>query len=663
MISKRSVALTLLMCLITACLCPSIAAYADSVLLTYDFGTGTGTGITAYTNSAEKVTKGGRAALLLDPASEKKLYASVNVDDKIMYNIPDYTPVEVTVEYYDEGKGFFEVAYDGYRLPKLLNGDVFHLEGRNNVWCHTDNVTLTDTKQWKTVKFCLENMRFSNRGDNFDLRIGVWTMHQGTSPSAVPIGSVRIEKLTTVSDPLRLVSTGDVPGMIFGDDVNLKMSYLNISEKPLASHFTATVTDEKSAVVWTKEWDANFASRETKVFSLSPKLTKYGIYNLNIVADSVYSGSSVANTSNYTDTAFSMAYGLNSNKNSYMGTALTISRYSWSERGVSPKIAAAGGMTWNREEIRWQDVEKEKGKYEIPAEMWQDLVDAKNAGLSTQLLLNYGNPLYSDNVMIPPNTPEYIAKYAEWCKWMARTTKGYVDAFAVWNEYNIEIFNPTDVSDDNYVEMLKAVYTAIKSPDGNPDAIVIGFESASFDFDYFDNVIKAGGLNYMDVVGVHHYFLSPELLQYCSTLLKQKLAAAGKPDMPIWWTEFGDSMYDYTDTFHSTTEESANIIVRNYALMRGFDWADKALQFRLHDTVENISRIEGAFGLVNDYRSSYAPSGAKPAYLAVSAMNKLIGSNAGVKKAEITNNKGFVIRFYNRDLKCDVFAIGDMEDN
>ncbi len=657
---KCKTPLILLVFILVVSVFSGMSALGASNVASYDFGTGSGENIT-ISSGAATVSKDGRNALYLNPSESKSYYINVKVDDSFLYDIPDYTPIEVTLEYYDEGEdGFFELAYDGYRLPTLLNGEHFHLEGRKGVWCHAPDIELSGSNRWKKAKFYLDNMKLSNRADGYDIRIGVWTLERGMSPEGVYIGSIKLEKLTTVGDPLRLTGTSDSEGNIFGDDVNLKMSYLNISERNITSQFEAKIIDSSGNEVWTDSWSYNFSGRETKIFDIRPQLAKYDIYTLHVDATPTYSGDITPSVTHSSDTEFSRVFGLGQSKNNMFGTALLISTYKWSEAGVSPQIAANAGIGWAREEIQWRTVEQAKGVYKIPDEMWQHLKDNKEAGIKTELDLVYGNTLYSNgqSVMVPPESDEYIAAYAAWCEWMARETKGYADAFCVWNEYDISNFNPTDVSDENYAKILKAVYPAIKR--GNPNAIVVGLESAGFDLVYVENVFKAGGLDYMDVVGMHHYKHKPAELKLYSERLKALLEKYGHPNKSIWWTEFGYPQYDYNASNLYSKQESANMFVHAYTLMRGFDLADCAMEFRFCDELENSSRFEGTLGITNDYRDPSTPNGAKPAYLAISAMNNFIGSNAEVVEAKTNDDNTYVVKFHNDDMKRDIFVIGDM---
>lgn len=420
---------------------------------------------------------GGRVARVLNPSEEGKLYILCDISDSMAYELEDYTPVEITVEYYDEGNGFFEIAYDGHRVPIVMDKETNPTStDRKGIWKNTKLVQLSNSKKWKTYTFYLNDMRMANRADGYDFRIGVWTIGGGFSTESVPIGSVTVKK-STPEKPLQFTgAVSENAGNIFDktSGIHMSLNYLNASEQQISASFSAMVLNENDEVVWTHGWMESFDGREAKTFSVSPIVNKYGIYRLKILTDTVYTSDNNTVYSDENSTEFSLVWKVNkSDVNDSYGTALLISEYAWAERGKSAKIAADAGAGWNREEIQWSTIETgQKGNYKIPDEMWQDLRNAKNAGLKTELGLIYGNPLYMIEEVngkkgVPVSEAELKA-YGEWCEWLAKETKDYVQAFAIWNEYNVENFNYNYESTENYVKMMRVAYNGVKA--GNPDA-------------------------------------------------------------------------------------------------------------------------------------------------------------------------------------------------
>jgi len=100
----------------------------------------------------------------------------ININDDIIYD--GSYDLKVYIDYFDEGKGHFSIAY-----PKR-NGDQ---------WQVSDVVRLTDTKEWKTACIELPAAECDNTANGGDFRIGVWDGVNGTTAEDVIFGKVRVE--------------------------------------------------------------------------------------------------------------------------------------------------------------------------------------------------------------------------------------------------------------------------------------------------------------------------------------------------------------------------------------------------------------------------------------------------------------------------------------
>jgi hypothetical protein len=105
--------------------------------------------------------------------------------------------------------------------------------------------------------------------------------------------------------------------------------------------------------------------------------------------------------------------------------------------------------------------------------------------------------------------------YAGYAAWLAEIAALGPDAIEVWNEPNIDREWPTgQISGESYARMLQQSYNAIKRV--NPNVMVIsgapaptGAEAAYpgqvvNDDNWLRQVVNAGGLQYMDCVGMHY---------------------------------------------------------------------------------------------------------------------------------------------------------------
>jgi hypothetical protein len=123
--------------------------------------------------------------------------------------------------------------------------------------------------------------------------------------------------------------------------------------------------------------------------------------------------------------------------------------------------------------------------------------------------------------------PANNADYVNFVSAILERYPGRIHAIEVWNEQNLdrEWMSTGGLSAANYVALLRETYTAVKAID--PGVIVIsgalsptggwtepdGRVSAVDDFDYLDQLINAGMLNYADCVGAHHngYNIGPNV--------------------------------------------------------------------------------------------------------------------------------------------------------
>lgn len=118
----------------------------------------------------------------------------ININDDIIYD--GSYDLKVYIDYFDEGKGHFSIAY-----PKR----------DGNQWQVSDVVRLTDTKKWKTACIELPAAECDNTANGGDFRIGVWDDVNGTTAEDVIFGKVRVE-LPQSGDKKELSPLIDISG-------------------------------------------------------------------------------------------------------------------------------------------------------------------------------------------------------------------------------------------------------------------------------------------------------------------------------------------------------------------------------------------------------------------------------------------------------------------
>jgi hypothetical protein len=123
-------------------------------------------------------------------------------------------------------------------------------------------------------------------------------------------------------------------------------------------------------------------------------------------------------------------------------------------------LAANLGVKWIRigyhdDPVNWHWVEQEKGKLAMDPEADAAIDYLVERGVDIVLALGFGNRLYSNDNPArqlpqlwewyyenprPPTTPPALAAWADYVRFMARTYRGRVKVFEIWNEWNIGVY-------------------------------------------------------------------------------------------------------------------------------------------------------------------------------------------------------------------------------
>jgi len=181
-------------------------------------------------------------------------------------------------------------------------------------------------------------------------------------------------------------------------------------------------------------------------------------------------------------------------------------------------------LGWMKQQVRWQEVEPQKGQFD-----WSrlDLALPLAAESNVKVLISVVTaPEWARDPGVDLTQHGPPANYQDYVNFVTAILNRYpgmVHAIEVWNEQNIdrEWTSTKGLSAANYVDLLRQTYTAVKDID--PGIIVVsgalsptGLSDgvrAWDDFEYLDQLISAGLLNYSDCVGAHHngYNIGPSV--------------------------------------------------------------------------------------------------------------------------------------------------------
>jgi hypothetical protein len=312
-------------------------------------------------------------------------------------------------------------------------------------------------------------------------------------------------------------------------------------------------------------------------------------------------------------------------ENSPFGVSTHLSR---TNLGWSPELSTLlrrAGAKNVRDEITWVDVEYEKGKYQKPANRDAFMRSTQKDGLKPFITLDFTNPFYDEDST--PYTDEGRQGFANYGKALLDLYGDQMEWVEVYNEFNggfgsrgngIAASRP-----DYYYKLLKKTYETVKA--ARPDVTVVGMVTDAAALSWMEEVMKLGGLQYMDVVSVHPYNITPDgmiqAIRNTQSLIRKYNQGQ---DKPLWSTEIGW----HTEIGNKGVDEKtqADYLVRAHVQSLGAG-IQKIFWYDLMNDGLKADYGEDNFGLIRhqkDAKGQYTP---KPAYAAYAAMTReLIGA-------------------------------------
>ncbi|MBC7872264.1 MAG: hypothetical protein H7Y09_15575 [Chitinophagaceae bacterium] len=279
------------------------------------------------------------------------------------------------------------------------------------------------------------------------------------------------------------------------------------------------------------------------------------------------------------------------------------------------------GLGWVKHQVRWENLELQQGQYE-PNGFGQIAMalDADSAKGLKVLLSIVTTPDWAREPGVsveeegPPADPQ---TYVDFVLHLLEEFPGKIHAIEVWNEMNIdrEWLSNEGLSATNYVELLRATYTAVKDVDAG--IIVVsgalsptggftdpqGIVRAQDDFVFLDQLIAANMLTYVDCVGVHHngYNISPSV-EWDNVPNDPSAQFRGPFDNPHHSWSFRSTLQTYANKVQQQDPEMRLCITEfGWATVEGlaegyptgFEFAlDNTLQEQSEWTIEALNNME-----------------------------------------------------------------------
>ena len=298
------------------------------------------------------------------------------------------------------------------------------------------------------------------------------------------------------------------------------------------------------------------------------------------------------------------------------------------------------GIRIFRDDILWENNEIEKGKPELQPNYLHTIDACRKEDIDLCLIFSYGNKFYDEGKS--PRTKEGIDAFANYCKTVALLNKGYVNHYEVWNEYNLG-FGQSEYDPKQYVKILKAVYTAVKSV--CPEAEITAGVTCNAHPMWIKKMLEAGAYDYMDAVSLHPYcgwpdFSYPDEYQGDTEENVKSYIEIIKEygDLkPVWISEMGWTTGALPQM--ATREQQAAAISRLFVITETSDVIARTTFYDFRDDGSSPFNMEHHWGLL-ECENALVPNAAKESYAAVSCLNCFVdGAEYNLKET-------------NFDIKC-----------
>ncbi|MFD0714360.1 DNRLRE domain-containing protein [Paenibacillus sp. GCM10027626] len=310
------------------------------------------------------------------------------------------------------------------------------------------------------------------------------------------------------------------------------------------------------------------------------------------------------------------------NGNSPFGFNTHLHRIAYGWNADLVKLVKYAGATFVRDGVEWQYIEKEKGIYSYFPDLENYMARLKQDGIPMLFVAAYNNQFYDNNGT--PYTDEGRLGMANYAKAYVEKYKDQIIAMNVYNEFNGGFGkrgnSPANSQPDYYYKLLKKTYEVVHAE--HPDLPIVGIVSAGISLDWIEEVLKLGGMDYLDAIAVQEY-VYPNAPEELAKKLEDLKALIKKYNdgklVPIWLTEFGWPTYVGSRGINEKLQ--ADYLLRGHviALSSG---VDKMIWYDLMDDGMQTDLNEDNFGIIRNEKSLLGAHTAKPAYVSYAVMTR-----------------------------------------
>ncbi|MGI2296287.1 S-layer homology domain-containing protein [Paenibacillus sp. GXUN7292] len=351
-------------------------------------------------------------------------------------------------------------------------------------------------------------------------------------------------------------------------------------------------------------------------------------------------------------------------EDSPFGIAAHLHRESFGWSGELARLIRYAGAKTARGGYEWS-IEKSLGQYTFTPQPERFMSFVQAEGLKSMFVSGYNHPLYDNNMT--PYTDAGREGFANYVNAYIEHFKDQLVGVQVYNEFNGGFGkrgnSPADSKPEYYYKLLKKTYETVK--ENHSDFIVSGMVSAGIDLEWIEEVLKLGGMNYLDNIAVHPYRYgravvkdrAPEGMAVELEQLKQLIREYNDGELkPIWISEFGWPTHQAAIGVDEKTQ--ADFLVRAYviALSQG---VEQIVWYNLMNDGLQADYNEHNFGLVrfkDDPLGAHTP---KPSYVAYAAMTRELTNAAFIEEESYGGDiKSFLFERDGEELRA-VWAVED----
>ncbi len=576
----------------------------------------------------------------------------VDLDNSFSKDVTDGTEFEITVEYYDDYNSWFTVQYDSETGVKYDN----HMKYVRN------------TGVWTKTSFTLTDAYFGDRMTDFDGNkadfciTSYWperVQNAALGQNPIVIRSIKVTKIPG-KNPIKTNVTTDEIGNIFTPvtENKFKIEFVNRLNEEGEYEITYSLKNENGSVSWKNSETITFAPKELIIKETEVEFDRFGLYDFCIDIKNEKTSSSYTVPCSYVLQAEDGVVNKHYQYNIHVGREGGI----FNDGDAYIELISKSNAGGYRDAYAWEHIYNPTRGFNPQTHFYNiNSATEKRFGEENEnvIYLGLGNRTITggDHLTIP--TTEY--HYAEWEKYVRYVMEfSGAKKFELWNEPNLWGHKSQP---DQYVELARRTVKIVK--EYNPE-FKVGIGCIANPADkynshvFFDNLIKNGIFEIdFDAITLHPYSIEPEYHIETIEHYRKLAEENGRPDMEFWLTEYG---YHNGFGVNVTYKDSANILTRQYLTLnvRGLAHEVSAYELIEHKAQNRYSN-ESCFGVVlgpvKENNETGVAASAKPAYIAVAAMNYMLRDAEAVAPVDL-GDENLWTAHYKKTLKDeDMLAI------